>query len=163
MMINSIVKSILLLSLLSLIGCQATSGHYLGAVADSDKIIRIHSAQAEEQRWQDIYLTIDSELRWQQQDPRLMGKVAYSRHPQMMYERADRVTLWVFLLDDDNRVVGYQPLPGIFPGSTDGTSRFSLPLQYAEHAVAYTFGYEVTFVDDEGSGYRSWNLPHTGR
>jgi hypothetical protein len=151
------------LFLLALAGCQATTGHYLGAVADADNIIRMASAEGEERRWQDIFLTIDSGLQWQNQNPLLVGQVTYSLHPQMMYQRATQVTLRVFLLDGDNRVVSYQSLPGIFPGRTDETTRFSLPLHYAERPVAYTFGYEVTFIDDEGLGSRHWNLPRTGR
>ncbi len=146
-----------------LVGCQTTTGHYLGAEAESGPVVPF--AQADKtQTWQDLYLVIDSHFEQQQQGGRLTGVMRYADHVQMMYVRAGRLTLRVFLLDTDNRVVAYQTVSGLFPGSTVHTSHpFAVSFADIKGAVAYTFGYEATFIDDEGMAFQVWNQPRTSR
>lgn len=161
-MAGTITKLILFLGLMFMVGCQTATSYYLGAVADADDIVPLENTGAQVQHWSDLYLAFDSTIQSHNQGSRLSGVMRYVDHAQMMYVRSARMTIRVFLLDAENRVVAYQTISGLFPGRTNEDSRFAVTFDDMAGAVAYTFGYEVTFIDDEGMGFRVWNLPQTG-
>ncbi len=146
-----------------LTGCQSTGGYYLGALADGegDPIV-VSTACQQAQLWEDLYLTIDSELGTFEGQQRLSGNLAFSEHSQGMYGRVVSLDLRVFLLDEDNRVVGYRSVLRFLGRSTWDQIPFHVVLPDTAEVVAYTFGYEATFADLADS-VSTWNLPSRQR
>lgn len=154
---NLIPLSLLLVLLVS--GCQATTGHYLGALADEDAVTEILPALGVQQHWEELYLTVDSELTRQAGTYQMSGWLSFSLHSRMMYARVADVELTLFLLDADNRVIDYCRVTYFKGLSTEDRVPFMVTLPLADAAVAYTFGYQITLIDDERTSSTNWYFP----
>lgn len=150
-------------ALIGLTACQAGSGHYLGALADRAGVIAIAPPLAGPQQWQDTHVIVESTLEQDERQYRFSGEVFFTFHSQAMYSRVTNATLILFLLDEADRVVAYQTLSRFMWQSPEERTPFSLTLDRVPGVVAYTFGYEATFVDDESVSYRQWSFPRTSR
>lgn len=151
------------LFLLLLTGCRTTTGHYLGALADVEGTNILELKAPQSQHWQDLYLQVDSLLEQQGDEFYVTGHYSFAQHPQMMYTRAARFTLTLFLLDDHDRVVGYRTASSFAMLRTSDRMSFSVTLPIVADVSAYTFGYEVTFIDEDGVAHVQWHLPRTER
>lgn len=147
------------LLLISLTACQTIPGPFPGAQAEAGRIIRLDMAGAEVQQWQDLYLTIDSGLREHPGHSLLTGKIQFSIRPQALFRYVSEVTLWVFILDENNRVLSFQAVPRTTGHQLDDVVTFSTDLQVSHNAVAYTFGYDASFLDDQGIYNRYQSFP----
>lgn len=152
---------LLLLFPLLLSGCQATTGHYLGALAEDDGITEIIPVLDIQQQWEEFYVTVDSRLTRGQDQYRMTGWLSFSQHSRMMYVRVADVELTLFLLDADNLVVDYRKATHFKGLSTEDRIPFTVTLPLVDHAVAYTFGYQITLIDDEGLSSSNWYFPRT--
>ncbi|MFO7766315.1 MAG: hypothetical protein R6V33_07780 [Pelovirga sp.] len=161
----STMKFTLFLSLFLLIltGCRTTTGHYMGALADVEGTKKLAINALQSQRWQDLYLQVDSLLERQGDEFYVTGHYSFAQHPQMMYTRAAHFTLTLFLLDDHDRVVGYRTASSFGMLRTSDRMSFSVSLPIVADVSAYTFGYEVTFIDEDGAAHVQWHLPRTAR
>ncbi|MFK5927244.1 MAG: hypothetical protein QM483_11485 [Desulfuromusa sp.] len=152
---------ILLLFLLAplFFGCQATTTYYQGAKADSQGVVRLAVDQVENQRWQDLYVTVDYSYDRQGDQFNIDGLFSFSFSPKINFERVRDLKLKLFLLDKDMFVVDYLEIARTLSTSLEDQISFSYKLDLAENVVAFTFGYEGSFIDDEGSGFTIWKLP----
>lgn len=151
------------LLLLFLNGCQATTGHYLGALADEETVTAITPVLDAQQRWEEFYVTVDSQLTRQAANYQMAGWLSFSQHSRMMYVRVADVELTLFLLDAENRVVNYRRVTHFKGLRPDDRIPFTVTLPMVDQAVAYIFGYQITLIDDEGASSTNWYFPRTGR
>ena len=150
------------LLVLFLSGCQATTGHYLGALADEEAVTAIIPVLDTPQRWEEFYVTVDSQLTRQEDRYQMAGWLSFSLHSRMMYVRVADVELTLFLLDANNRVVEYRRATHFKGLSPEDRIPFTVTLPMVDQAVAYTFGYQITLID-EGDLSTRWYFPRTGR
>lgn len=148
----------ILFSLL-LSGCQATTGYYLGALADDEAVTAITPVLDDQQRWEDLYVTVDSRLTRQAGSFQMSGRLSFSEHSRVMYVRVAHVELILFLLDADNRVVEYRRATHYSGLRPDDRIPFAVTLPAVDQAVAYAFGYEIRLIDDEGNPSTNWFYP----
>lgn len=150
-----------LLFFLFLSGCQSTTGHYLGALADEEAVTAITPVVDAQQHWEELYVTVDSRLMREEDQYRMTGWLSFSQHSRMMYTRVADVELTLFLLDTDDLVVDYRKATHFKGLSTEDRIPFTVTLPLADQAVAYTFGYQITLIDDEGVSTTNWFYPRT--
>lgn len=149
------------LLLLFVSGCQTTTGFYLGALADEEAVTAITPVLDAQQRWEEFYVTVDSQLSRQAGNYQMTGWLSFSLHSQMMYVWVADVELTLFLLDADNRVVGYRRATHFMGLRPEDRIPFTVTLPLVDQAVAYTFGYQIRLIDDEGFSSASWFYPLT--
>jgi hypothetical protein len=161
---RSTLKWVVFCSLLVLLlnGCQ-TTGHYLGALADAETVKEITPVLDIQQQWEEFYVTVDSNLTRLEDQYQMTGWLSFSLHSRMMYVRVADVELTLFLLDADDRVVNYRRVTHFKGLSPEDRIPFTVTLPQVDHAVAYTFGYQITLIDDEGASSTNWYFPRTGR
>lgn len=140
-------------------GCQATTTYYQGAKADSKGVVRLAVDQVENQRWKDLYVTVDYSFDRQGDQFNIDGLFSFSTSPKINFERVQDLKLKLFLLDKDMLVVDYLEIARTLGNSLDDEISFSHDLRLAENVVAFTFGYEGSFLDDEMIGFNVWKLP----
>ena len=150
--------TLILFSLL-LSGCHATTGYYLGALADDEAVTAINPVLDTQQRWEDLYVTVDSRLTRQAGRYQMSGKLSFSQHSRMMYVRVAHVELTLFLLDADNRVVEYRRANHYSGLRPDDRIPFTVTLPAVDQAVAYAFRYEIRLIDEEGNSSTNWFYP----
>ncbi len=148
-----------LLLVMSLAGCQAATTHYLGAKADQQDVISLSAAAAQNQRWQDLYLTIDYSLERQGQRLDIAGSLAFSESPKVNYTQVVDMKLKLFLLDADMRVVDYREIARTLSTNLEDQTPFRQMFELKDNITAFSFGYEGSFRDDEFGGYKVWKLP----
>ncbi len=146
---------------LFLSGCLSTTGHYLGALADKEAVTAITPVLDAQQHWEEFYVTVDSRLMRLEDQYRMTGWLSFSQHSRMMYARVADVELTLFLLDADNRVVDYRKATHFKGLSPEDRIPFTVTLPLVEQAVAYTFGYQVTLIDEVGASTTNWFYPRT--
>lgn len=147
---------------LELLGCQTTTTYYQGAKADEKGVVNLSMGQFEEQRWQDLYVTVDYSFDRQGDQFDIDGALSFSNSPKGNYTRVGDLKLKLFLLDKDMLVVSYLDIARVLSNSLDDKTKFAQALEIQEGVVAFTFGYEGTFIDDDpesSSTDRVWKLP----
>jgi hypothetical protein len=107
-------------------------------------------------------VTVDSRLVRVGEQYQMTGWLSFSLHSQMMYTRVANVELTLFLLDADNLVVDYRKATHFKGLSSEDRVPFTVTLPLVDRAVAYTFGYKITLIDDEGLATTNWFFPRTG-
>ncbi len=158
-LIWSIVLSFAVLTL----GCQATGTYYLGAGVERKARLPVADAAQSAMRWQDDYVIVDFDLSREPTALTLSGTVDFTDFSRIMYVWAHGLKMQMFFLDADGRVVTYAE---ILPQRGRDVSRaytFSLTLPQNVTFSSVFFGYETTFVDDEGSGSLVKNWPAVGQ
>ena len=156
---NKLRVILFLLFLPVFFGCQATTTYYQGAKADSKGVVRLAVGQAENQRWQDLYVTVDYSFDRQGDQFNIDGLFSFSISPKINFELVRDLKLKVFLLDKDMLVVDYLEVARTLSKSLEDQISFSYELDLAENVVAFTFGYEGSLIDDEWNGFTVWKLP----
>ncbi len=154
---------LLVLFFVPLVACQPAGQHYLNAVADKSTVIPLPAMGASQSTWQDMYLTLDHRVTVSDKALSIQGKTKFSSHPQIMYARFQNLKVSVFLLDNNNRVVAYQQILHSGAGSVQDEDSFNLRLERPAGVVAYTYGYEVGFIEGEPDtgGALIWSMPAT--
>ncbi|MEA3362936.1 MAG: hypothetical protein U9Q61_06660 [Thermodesulfobacteriota bacterium] len=147
---------------LILLGCQTTTTYYQGARADEEGVVNLSATQIENQRWQDLYVTVDYSFNRQGERFDIDGTLSFSDHPKAMYTRVPDLKLKLFFLDKEMRVVNYLDIARTLSTSLDDKTTFSRTLPIKEGVVSFTFGYEGVFIDDDPespSSNQVWKLP----
>ena len=152
-----IVLLLLLLPVFS--GCQTTTTHYLGAQADREGIVNLSVDKAENQRWVDLYATVDYSFVRRGNQLDLEGVFSFSFSPKINYERVRDFKLKLFLLDENRIVVDYLEVVRTLSNNLEEQVSFSYNSNMAENVTALTFGYEGAFSDEIGSRFTVWKLP----
>ena len=147
--------------LFSLVACQPAGQYYLNALADQTMVKPLPVDSETEVKWQDMYLDINHKISATESDVSIQGTVGFSNHPQIMYARAHDLKVSLFLLDGNNRVVAYRKILQSGKADPEEIESFKSHLQRPAGAVAYTFGYEVGFLEGEPDtgGTMIWTLP----
>ena len=156
---NKLQVILFLLFLPVFFGCQTTTTYYQGAKADSKGVVRLAVDRIENQRWQDLYVTVDYSFDRQGDQFNIDGLFLFSISPKINFERVRDLKLKLFLLDKDMLVVDYLEVARTLSIILDEEISFSHDLRLAENVVAFTFGYEGSFIDDEWNGFTVWKLP----
>jgi len=158
-MARKFLKIALVFVVVALAGCQTTTDYYLGARANGGTIVRIPATDESGLHWQDLYLSVDYALVRQGDRLTLSGSFTFANSPRFVYKRVSDMKVKLFLLDAANRVVAYRDVGRTLSHDLEDDTRikgeFTLPVS----AVAYTFGYEGTFIGDEEDGFHVWKLP----
>jgi len=142
-------------------GClsTATTTYYLGAKADETGVVYLYEERAEQQQWQDLYVTVNYSFTRQRDQFNIDGLFSFSDSPKITYDTVYDVKLKFFLLDKDMLVVDYLDISRTLGRDIEDNVAFNQDLVLAENVVAFTFGYEGLFGDDEGNGYVIMKLP----
>jgi len=151
---------------LTLVGCQTTATHYIGAKADDVDVVSLTTGQVEQQRWEDLYVTVDYSYKRQGNRFDIEGALSFSDSSKINYTQVWDMKLKLFFLDRDMRVVNYLDIARTLSANLDDETRFARTLELKEKVVALTFGYEGSFRDGDPDGSSSqsvWNLPRTNQ
>ena len=151
---------------LMLVGCQTTTTHYLGAKADEVDVVSLDTGQVEQQRWQDLYVTVDYSYDRQGNRFDIDGALSFSDSAKINYTWVRDMKLKLFFLDQDMRVVNYLDIARTLSTNLDDETTFARTLELKETVVALAFGYEGSFRDDDpdgGSSQSVWKLPRTNK
>ena len=140
-------------------GCQTTTTHYLGTQADREGVVSLSVDKAENQRWEDLYATVDYSFVQQGNQLDFEGIFSFSFSPQINYERVRDFKLKLFLLDENRIVVDYLEVVRTLSSNLEEKISFSYKTDLAENVTALTFGYEGIFSDEMGSRFTVWKLP----
>ena len=97
----SIISIFLFVLLVS--GClsTATTTYYLGAKADETGVVYLYEERAEQQQWQDLYVTVNYSFTRQGDQFNIDGLFSFSDSPKITYDTVYDVKLKFFLLDKD--------------------------------------------------------------
>lgn len=147
---------------LMLVGCQTTTTHYLGAKADEADVVSLIAGQVEQQRWEDLYVTVDYSYDRQGNRLDIDGALSFSDSPKINFTQVRDMKLKLFFLDQDMRVVNYLDIARTLSTNLDDETRFARTLQLKEGVKSFTFGYEGSFRDDDPespSSEQVWKLP----
>jgi len=147
---------------LMLVGCQTTTTHYLGAKADEVDVVSLAAGQVDQQRWEDLYVTVDYSYERQGNRFDIDGALSFSDSSKINFNRVRDMKLKLFLLDKDMRVVDYLDIARTLSVSLDDETTFARTLELRETVVAFAFGYEGSFRDDDPespSSEQVWKLP----
>ena len=137
-----------LLLVLLLAGCQTTTNHYLGAVATADTLIELPTADVTDQRWQDLYVTVDYALKRQAGQLSIEGLFMFSDYPQMNLRKARDVKLRLFLLDKEHKVLQYKEIARTFATDLSDKVAFNESFSLTPEVAALAFGYEGELIGD---------------
>ncbi|MCW8858757.1 MAG: hypothetical protein OQK97_03510 [Deltaproteobacteria bacterium] len=152
---------ILLFGLL-LLGCQpATTTYYKGAKAFGMESVSLVTP-IDQQRWQDLYVTVDYSLSRSGDSLDIEGALSFSNNPKVMFTQVRDLKLKLFLLDKEMLVVGYRDIARTLSTDLEDETKFKKTLKLTDDVVAFTFGYEGSFVDNDPENSSSdivWKLP----
>ncbi len=140
-------------------GCQVTNSYYLGARVDKEKVFPLVQGTSSGQVWQDLNLTINYDLKVVPDAIAISGTVGFSGNPLVVYQQVSDMKVTFYLLDSNNRVVSYRQVSWVLSRDLEELTAFYKELKRPAEAVAYTFGYEGGFIDEEGWGHMVWSLP----
>ncbi len=143
-------------------GCQTTTTYYQGARADEVGVVSLSVGETDLQHWQDLYVTVDYNLNQNGEQLEIEGVLSFSDSPKAIYTRVWDLKLKLFLLDKDMRVVSYLDVARTLSNSLDDKTKFNRTLQLQKDVVAFTFGYEGSFIDDDPESPSTdyvWKLP----
>ena len=147
---------------LTLVGCQTTTTHYQGAKADKEGVVSLITGQVEQQRWQDLYVTVDYSFDRQGTQFDIEGSLSFSISSQINFTQAGDIKLKLFFLDQDMRVINYLDIARTLSTRIDDKAVFNRTLHLPEGADSFTFGYEGYFIDNDpesSSSHHVWKLP----
>ncbi|WP_321389848.1 hypothetical protein [uncultured Desulfuromusa sp.] len=159
---NKFLILLILCGGLILSGCQTTTTYYQGAKADAVGVVSLVPVPVGQQKWQDLYVTVDYNLNRSGDNLDIDGVLSFSDSPQITYSVVRDLKLKLFLLDQDMRVVDYFDVARTLSHRLDDETTFSQTMKMRPGVVAMTFGYEGAFTenDPEGpSGQTVWRLP----
>ncbi len=166
MFIKILKYFILSVLLVPLVACQSSGPqHYLNALADKAAVIPVPATGTAPQKWQDLYLDIDHSISVTDGAISVQGTVGFANHPQIMYARAQNLKVSLFLLDKNNRVVAYRQILYSGFASPQDKESFNTRMDRPVGVVAYTFGYEVDFIEGEpdAGGTMIWSFPDVNK
>lgn len=151
---------------LSLVGCQpVATTHYLGAKAVDMEVVSLADVRTEPQHWQDLYVTVDYRLgNKKEKILDIDGALTFSESVKANFTHVQDLKLKLFLLDKDLSVVDYLDIARTLSNNIEDETTFSKTVKLEKNVVAFTFGYEGSFVENDptGSSVRSvWKLPRT--
>ena len=153
----------ILVAFLSLVifACQPVGQRYLNSVADPALVSPLPNVGSISLDWQDMYLNIHHQIAMSPANMSIQGTIRFANHPQIMYGQARSLKVYLFLLDSENHVMSYQQILTSGRSSTQDSDSFKMNIQRPTGVDAYTFGYEVDFLESEpDSGMATvWNLP----
>lgn len=154
-----LAMALILCGTLLFTGCQATTGHYLGAKAEQETVTLLQNAVKAEQHWQDLYVSVD--YRVEQQGSLLItqGSFTFSDYPQINLTQVHDFKLKLFLLNKDNIVLDYLDLYRTLGRSLTEEMVFKKTLEISPEVTALSIGYEGSFVDETGARDNIWKLP----
>ena len=158
-MARKFLKIAFVFAVLLLAGCQTTTDYYLGARAAGGTIAGIPTTDKSGLHWQDLYLSVDYALARQGDRLLLSGSFTFANSPRIVYKRVYDMKLKFFLLDAANKVVAYRDVGRTLSHDLEDETRIKGEFTLPASAVAYTFGYEGSFIGDENDGYHVWKLP----
>ena len=150
-----IKKTCIVLLILSgcalLSACQATTFGRPGAQADEqDHIVMLSSLPLAEGRLNDYYAEIAYRAEQQGAQLELTGTFDFSTNSQVYTRRLHGMTLLLFLLDEDLRVIASRDLAEAPINGLEDTLKFSREVELPDGTTAFALGYRILTVDDEG-------------
>lgn len=161
-LVTTLFASAGLLAFLS--ACQPVSTYYLGNFYDPALTIPLEDNAEQDGTWQTFHVTVN--YRYQAGDTLLVaGTATLGDHYQALYERLVQLDLYLFLLDDDTRVLVSRRIDRAFAADTDLVLGFSETVALPANTTQIAFGYQgrVTAGDPEPGGNTEWfhKLPLT--
>ncbi|MDX2480361.1 MAG: hypothetical protein QNK24_08485 [Desulfuromusa sp.] len=158
-----LISLIFFCSMFLLTGCQATTGSLLGATAPDDTLIDLSTKTGENQRWQDFYIIVDYTLNRQADKLSIDGKFIFSDYVKGNLKKVGDVKLWLFLLDDEKRVVEYKQVARTVSSNVDDSVNINAELSLSVEVTAIAFGYRGALVSDGRQREFIWKLPHKNK
>ena len=145
-------------------GCQAavSTTFYQGAKVAAKDVISLSSPQAQQQRWQDLYVAVDYSFTHQNNQFKIDGVFSFSDSAKINYQTVSRLKLKLFLLNKDMQVVDYRDVLQVLGYSLESPDKFKGSFVLTDDVVAFTFGYDGVLRDDEGLRHPIWKLPKRG-
>jgi hypothetical protein len=144
---------------LFLVGCQASVGYYRGATALPETIVSLVGQGEDAQRWQDLYVVIDYKFNEKGGQLEIEGVFDFADFPQGLLLFSRFFELRLFLLDKNNQVLDDHDLIWASGFVQNQRTPFKKTIPIPQNAVAVSFGYTGTLVDEDGAHEQVWKLP----
>ncbi len=145
------------------VGCQATKTYYLGAGVERSARLPVAEAGQSAMRWQDDYVIVDFDLTRETTSLTVAGTLDFTDYSRIMYVWASYLKVQIFFLDVDGKVVDYAEILPQRGRDVSKKHKFNLSVPQNVAFSSVSFGYETTFVDDEGSGSMVKAWPTVGQ
>ena len=146
------VLILLLLAVFLLTGCQPVAQLYNGNVYKDAKTFSLDVTDTTSADLETFEIKTSFSYRTSGPALSISGTVAMGTHYQLMYGRIRVFDLFLFFLDDDNRVIDGARLYNTVNAFPEDTFRFEQELMVPAGATQVALGYEATFTSSDSRG-----------
>jgi len=134
------------------IGCTPVAELYQGKPVDANDIVWLKPAGTGAGNWQTFDMSIDYQVAQDNGLLEVSGQGRLSQHYQLVYQKVRFLTVYLFLLDGDGRVLETVELP-VFLGHTEDTFDFKRHLNITDLTKGLSFGYRGLASEWQDSTY----------
>lgn len=154
---------LLLVVFMLLLGCQSISTYYAGYISKNQSNLDLAKVDRQQNSWQ----TFDLKMHYQAEQGRDVLKLAGTVKLGLYYElnaiRINDLSVYLFFVDADSRVVGTAQLVKLTNIPTDDLISFAKTVQVPPKAVAISFGYAGESLEDTGGDDHNSGANLSGR
>lgn len=142
-----------------LTGCQTTSNYFAGTRVEPALQIPLRPGETKSGVWQTFEMIIQYDAEMGQENLRISGHGELSQHYQLLYSKLRRFDLYLFVLDDEHRVLKTVTLhPGLLLDTEDKIP-FDRTVSLPANTAGLSFGYSGKADSAEGDTDVFWELP----
>ncbi len=141
----------------TLSSCHSTGSPFLGNTFHAAPTIALATGEPQEGIWETFDIIVD--YRYQADTTlQISGSAVLNQHYRSLYERLRKLDLYLFLLDNDNRVLDSRRIGRVLATDTRATVTFTETVAIPAEATQFVFGYEGRVVagDPEPMGGADW-------
>jgi|GEM_PF-2019600 len=152
---------IVVLLILILNGCTGpTMTYYLGAKEDPGRILPLPAQNATGLTWQDLYLRVDYDITRQGDQLLIEGNLSFSDYPKMNIAKVDKLTLTLYLLNDQGIVRKYLDLEKLLDANLQDHYPIKKEISIPADVTAISFGYDGELIRQmKGGSETIWKNP----
>ena len=130
------------LFLSSLTGCVATSARYHGNLVDEDRVVELKSGGPHKVELQTFDLMVSYEYLLDGGVLNLSGNAVLGNHYRAIYARLNSLHVYLFLVDEESRVIETSLLVNALMSQPDEKFKFNIALQIPPEATGLSLGYD---------------------
>lgn len=154
---NNNLSKLIVLSLLvvaaGLFACQSVSSFFVGRTVSEHLRIPLAENTVQNGTWETFDLVINYSVESRGDKMTISGQTELGEHYQRMYERLNRLEVYLFLLNGESAVLETVQLASALTTRTDQRMDFrkSLPLPAGTRAISFGYRGEATSMDGHSS------------
>lgn len=135
-----------------LMACTPVAELYRGKPVDAPDIVWLKPAGTDAGNWQTFDLSIDYQYAQDGTSLDVSGQGRLGQHYQLIYDGVRFLTVYLFLLDGDGRVLETAELP-VFLWNTEDTFDFKRRLNVTDLVKGLSFGYRGQAYELQDTSY----------